>query len=83
MRTLLVVGIGVALSYAFVFATSYWGKSKVTGALVFMGVWLIFCAWDYARGVKAGYSAIDELGIHLLLFIVPALCAWLVARLLR
>jgi hypothetical protein len=82
VRTLIVVAVGLMLSVAFVFATGYLGKGKVTGAIVFMAVWLIFCAIDYLNGVKAGYAAIDELGIHLLLFAVPAIGAWISARFL-
>jgi hypothetical protein len=82
MRTLIVVGVGVALALGAVFAFSHLGKGKVTGALVFLAVWLIFCCVDYTNGVKAGYAAVDELGIHIVLFAVPALGAWFAARFL-
>ena len=74
--------MGLVLSGAFVFAFNHLGKSKTTGAIVFIAVWLIFCAVDYSNGVKAGYAAIDELGIHILLFVVPAIGAWVMARFL-
>jgi len=82
MRTLIVVAIGLVLSVGFVFAASYLGKDKVIGAIVFISLWLIFCCFDYVNGVKAGYSAVGELGVHILLFVLPALGAWLAARFL-
>jgi hypothetical protein len=82
MRTLIVATMGLVLSGAFVFAFNHLGKSKTTGAIVFIAVWLIFCAVDYSNGVKAGYAAIDELGIHILLFVVPTIGAWATARFL-
>jgi hypothetical protein len=82
MRTLIVVAIGLVLSVGFVFTASHLGKDKVIGAIVFISLWLIFCCFDYANGVKAGYSAVDELGVHILLFVLPALGAWLAARFL-
>jgi hypothetical protein len=82
MRTLIVVVIGLALSFGFVFASSHLGRGKLTGAIVFIAAWLIFCAFNYSNSVKAGYSATDELGIHILLFVVPASGAWLAARFL-
>jgi len=82
MRTLIVVLIGLVLSFAFVFMSSHLGRGKVTGAILFIGLWLVFCGFDYSNGVKAGYSAIDELGIHIALFTLPAIGAWLAARFL-
>jgi hypothetical protein len=82
VRTLVVIAIGLVLSSALVFATSHLGKGKITGAIMFMVAWLIFCAVDYSNGVKAGYSAMDELGIHILIFTVPTLSAWLAVRFL-
>ena len=38
--------------------------------------------FDYSNGVKGGYPAIDELGIHILIFVVPATGAWVMARFL-
>jgi hypothetical protein len=82
VRTLIVVAVGLLLSAGFVFASSHLGKNKITGALLFIALWFIFCAIDYFNGVKAGYSTTDELGIHILLFTLPALGAWLAARFL-
>ena len=80
MRTVIALAIGLALSFGFVFAAGFLGRSRVTGALLFIALWLVFCVIDYTNGVKAGYSAVEELGIHLLLFTLPAFGAWLFAR---
>lgn len=82
MRTLIVLAIGVVIALAFVFATSHLGKTKIAGAILFLAVWLVFCAFDYSQGLKAGYAAVDELGIHLILFMIPAFAAWAAARFL-
>jgi hypothetical protein len=82
MRTLIAIVVGLALSFGFVFAATHLGKGKAFGAILFVMLWLIFCGVDFANGVKAGYSAVDELGIHLIVFIVPAFGAWLSARFL-
>lgn len=76
MRTIAVIVIGLILSGVFVFAASHFGRAKVTGAIVFIVIWFIFCSVDYSNGVKAGYAAVDELGIHILLFAVPAVGGW-------
>ncbi|MGA2696108.1 MAG: hypothetical protein ABSE92_08600 [Terriglobales bacterium] len=80
MRTVIVILIGVILSFAFVFGAGHLGRAKITGACLFLPVWLIFSIVDYFNGVKAGYAATDELRIHVLVWIVPAIAAWLFAR---
>ncbi len=80
MRTLVVAGIGLVLAFGFVYAAKMMGKGTVAGAIAFLAVWLIFCANDFSRGVSAGYSALDELGIHLVLFAVAGFGAWAAAR---
>jgi hypothetical protein len=82
VRTVIVLAIGLVIALAFVFAASHLGKTKVAGAILFIAVWLIFCAFDYSQGLKAGYAAVDELGIHLILLIIPAFGAWAAARFL-
>jgi len=81
MRTVIVIVIGLILSLAFVLGANFINKGKSTGAYLFMGLWLIFCIVDYCIGVfKAGYSPLDELGIHLIIFAVPAAAAYFLAR---
>jgi hypothetical protein len=82
MRTLISVTAGLVLSFVMVFASKALGRGTVAGAIAFLALWLIFCVVDFMNGVKAGYSALDELGIHILLFTVPAVGAWLAARFL-
>jgi hypothetical protein len=83
VRTIVVVAIGWVLSGAFVLASGYLGKSRITGAIIFIAAWLIFCVVDYSNGVKAGYAAMDELGIHILIFTLPVIGAWVAARFLH
>ena len=73
---------GLAGAFAFVFVSKTLNRGTIPGALTFVLVWLIFCGIDTFNGVKAGYSALDELGIHVFLFTVPAFAAWVAARLL-
>ena len=82
MRTLLVLAIGLAGSFGVVYLTKVLGKGTVTGAITFLGLWLVFCIFDYMAGVRAGYSPLEELGIHLVLFTIPAFGGWFAARLL-
>jgi hypothetical protein len=80
VRTLIVLLIGLALSVGMVYAGKALGRGTVNGALLFIGLWMIFTVIDYYAGVNSGYSALEELGIHLVVFIVPAVGAWLAAR---
>ena len=82
MRTVIVVATGLVVSFGFVYAAGLLGRARVSGALLFIVLWFVFCAFDYSRGVKAGYSPVEELGIHIFLFAIPAVGAWLSARFL-
>lgn len=82
MRTLLVLAVGFVLSLVFVFAAGALGKGKTSGAYLFIALWLGFCVVDFFMGVRAGYAPLDELGIHAVLFTIPALSAYLIARFL-
>ena len=82
MRTLVTVSIGLAFSVLFVFLSGAFGKGKLLGVALFLVGWLVFCVVDFLMGVKAGYSPVDELGIHILLFTLPAIGTWLAARFL-
>lgn len=80
MRTIIVIVIGIALAAAFVFGANFLDKSKMTGFYVFALAWLVFCAVDFYWGVNSGYGWREELGIHALLFAVPAIVAFLAAK---
>jgi hypothetical protein len=82
LRTFIVAAVGLFLSVAFVFAAISFGKGRFRGEVAFMMLWFLFCAIDFSNGVKARYKAIDELWIHLVLFVVPAAGAWAAARFL-
>lgn len=74
MRTLIIIGIGFALSGACLGAG--WlvgGAAKLKAAvLVFIGLWFIAAAVNMYVGVaRAGYSFVEELPIFLLIFAVP------------
>jgi hypothetical protein len=79
MRTLIVVAIGLAAGLAFAYAAQAMHRAPVAGTLLFIACW---CGVDLMVGVRVGYSLVEELGIHLVVFIVPAAGAWLAARLL-
>lgn len=83
MRTLVVLVVGIVLSLIFVYGAGALGRTKNIGALAFVILWLIFCVFDFRNGVNAGYSPKDELGIHLVIFILPALASWAATRFLK
>ncbi|WP_067643391.1 hypothetical protein [Dokdonella koreensis] len=78
MRTLVLILIGLVV---LALAT---GLSRPVrrplAALVFIGFWLVVCAANLAVGLSHGYSLGEEIGIHLVLFGVPAVAAWVVRR---
>ena len=79
------MAIGLILSVAFVVVANVINKSKgemfVDGFYVFAVLWFIFCAVDYYYGVfRAGYGAMEELGIHLVIFLVPVAVAFFVSH---
>jgi len=80
MRTLIVLAAGFVVAFGVVYAAKAMGRGTVAGAIAFILLWLIFTTIDYAGGVKAGYSPLEELGIHLVVFTLPAFGAWLAAR---
>lgn len=80
MRTTIVIVIGLALAAALVFGANYLGKSKIGGFYAFAAAWLVFCAVDFYWGINSGYGWREELGIHAVVFAVPAVAAFLAAR---
>jgi hypothetical protein len=78
MRTLVLILIGLVM-LALMTGLSRPARRPLV-ALVFIGVWLLACAVNLAIGLSHGYSLAEELGIHLVLFGVPAAAAWLVRR---
>jgi hypothetical protein len=69
MRTIVVIAVGLVV----LVLAALVGRSA--GAVyAFIGAWLLFSIADWYVGVyRAGYSAIEELRIHAVIFAVPAL----------
>jgi hypothetical protein len=85
MHTLLLTLTGLILLSAFVFVAAALSKGKDSrkgdAAFLFICLWLIVSIVDFCVGVfMAGYSAVSELGVHLIIFGVPAAVAWYLAR---
>jgi hypothetical protein len=84
MRTLLMTVIGVAFAVAFdivVAALHQRGKSRGNdGARLFIWIWLAITIADFWVGVEEGHAVSLELGVHALIFIVPAGAAWYLSR---
>ena len=84
MRTLLMTVIGVAFAVAFdivVAALHQRGKSRGNdGARLFIWIWLAITIADFWLGVEEGHAVSLELGVHALIFIVPAGAAWYLSR---
>ena len=84
MRTLLMTVIGVALAVAFDAVLEMLrrrGKSRgADGARLFIWIWLAITIVDFWIGVEGGHAVSLELGVHALIFIVPAAVAWYLSR---
>jgi hypothetical protein len=84
MRTLLMIVVGVALAVAFdavaVLLNRRGGARAFDGARLFILTWLGVVVVDFGFGVAAGYGLQFELGVHALIFVVPAAAAWYLAR---
>jgi hypothetical protein len=78
MRTLVLILIGLVV---LALATGLSRPARrPLAALVFIGFWLVVCAINLAVGLSHGYSLGEELGVHLVLFGVPAAVAWFIRR---
>lgn len=81
MRTLVFILAGlIAVSIAMWFAPS---ARRVLVAAVFSVVWLAVSAWNLRIGLSHGYSLREELVVHLALFGIPVLAAWIVVWRMR
>jgi hypothetical protein len=84
MRTLLMTVIGLALAVAFDVVVEMLrrrGKSRgADGARLFIWIWLAVTIVDFWVGVEEGHGVSLELGVHALIFIVPAAAAWYLSR---
>jgi len=81
MRTLLAIVIGLVLVAAVGGLAGRRGpESRPRALTVFVAIWFVLCGVGTVLGVRAGYSFLHELLIHLLIFLVPAAAAFLLAR---
>ena len=84
MRTLLITVVGVAFAVAFDVVFELLrrrGKSRgANGARLFIWIWLAVSSVDFWVGVEEGHGVPLELGVHALIFIVPAAAAWYLSR---
>ena len=84
MRTLLITVIGLALAVAFDVAVEMLrrrGKSRsADGARLFIWICLAISIVDCWVGIEEGHGVSLELGVHALIFIVPAAAAWYLSR---
>ncbi len=84
MRTLLMVAIGIVLALAFDAVTAVLPRRGMgrgnDGGVLFVCIWLAVAAVDFWIGVDAGNAVGLELGVHLLIFALPAALAWHLSR---
>jgi CDP-diglyceride synthetase len=80
MRTAIAILIGVVLVLAFRTVTASINKRRAApatdGARWFVWLWLAATVVDFLVGVNAGHGVVLELGVHALIFAVPAALAW-------
>ena len=85
MRTLLLTLVGVLVLFAFVAIAGAVNRRKGTPGInaprAFVFIWLgVSAAHFYIGVVREGYPVATELAVHAVIFGVPALLAWYLAR---
>ena len=81
MRTFIAIGIGlILLIVVAVLAARRDQEARQKAFTAFGVVWFVLCVLDAIVGVLNGYSIGEELLIHMVIFLVPAMAAFLVAR---
>ena len=80
MHTVMVVGGGLVALAVFVLVAVLLGKSPAVGAYVFLLPWLVASLVNLYIGTTHGYSVVGELPFFAIVFGVPAVAAWAVAR---
>jgi hypothetical protein len=84
MRTAAMILVGVVLAIVFDLVVSWLkrrGRARETdGGRLFILIWLGIMAVDFYAGVSEGNSVSLEIGVHALLFAVPAGAAWWLSR---
>jgi len=80
---MLAAGVVLALAFDVVMAALHQrgiGRSSADGGGTFIWIWLAVVAVDFWVGVDAGNAVSLELGVHLLIFALPAGLAWYLSR---
>jgi len=88
MHTLRITLIGLILLSLFAFVAAQINRRKnrpdVDGAYLFIWVWLVASIANFSVGVFiAGYSVLTELGVHVIVFGLPAGVAWFMSHKFR
>jgi FtsH-binding integral membrane protein len=88
MHTLRITLIGLILLSLFIFVAAQINQRKnrpaVDGAYLFLWVWLVVSVVNFCVGVFiAHYSVLTELGVHVVVFGLPAGVAWFMSRKFR
>lgn len=80
MRTLIAIMIGVVVLLAVLVGAAEINRHRqedtLNGPRIFIWLWLAACIVDFWVGAFTGHRVSVELGLHLLIFIVPAALAW-------
>ena len=77
MRTLIFILLGLTVVAIVMWRTS--ATRRALAAWIFSAAWLAVSAWNLSVGLSHGYGLREELMVHLALFGVPVLAAWLAA----
>jgi membrane associated rhomboid family serine protease len=85
VHTLTVTLSGLVLLFVFLFIANSINKRKnkrvVDGSHIFIWFWLLVSIINFYVGVfVANYSFATEVGVHLIIFGVPAAVAWYLSR---
>jgi uncharacterized membrane protein len=88
MHTLVLTLMGLVLLFVFVFVATLINKRKnkpaVDGARIFIWFWLAVSIVNFYVGVVvANYSVATEVGVHTVIFGLPAGVAWYLSRRFR
>ena len=85
MRTLMVTAMGFVSLFVFILIASSINRRKrqtfVNGAAIFIWFWLAVSIWNFGVGVfVAHYPVVTEIGVHIIVFGLPAGVAWYLSR---
>jgi hypothetical protein len=78
MRTIVLILIGLALAGLATWLSK--PARRVGAAWLFTGAWLLVTSWNLYTGMSHGYSLQEELPIQAVIFAVPVIAAWVLAR---